>query len=140
LGVPESSFYRRLRVKPSGHKQPGRTPARALSQQERQLVLEHLCSERFVDRAPAEVVATLLDEGTYLCSERTMYRILEAERAVKERRNQRRHPSYAKPEQVASQPNEVWSWDITRLRGPRTWSWLYLYVILDSCAVPRYVE
>jgi len=95
------------------------------------VVLEHLCSERFVDRAPGEVVATLLDEETYVCSERTMYRILAASRAVRERRDQRRHPRYEKPEQVAKQPNQVWSWDITRLRGPHTWSWFYLYVILD---------
>ena len=137
LGVPESSFYRQLATEPSGHKQPRRTPARALSDEERQVVLDHLCSERFVDRAPAEVVATLLDEGTYLCSERTMYRILADERAVKERRNQRRHPTYEKPEQVATKPKQVWSWDVTRLRGPRTWTWYYLYVILDIFS--RYV-
>ena len=137
LGVPESSFYRRIVTEPSGHKQPRRTPARGLSDEERQVVLDHLCSERFVDRAPAEVMATLLDEGTYLCSERTMYRILAENRAVKERRNQRRHPHYEKPERVATQPNQVWSWDITRLRGPRTWNWFYLYVILDIFS--RYV-
>ena len=137
LGVPESSFYRRLVTKPSGHQQPHRTPARALSEQERQVILDRLCSERFVDRAPAEVVATLLDEGTYLCSERTIYRILAEHRAVKERRNQRRHPSYKKPELVATRPNQAWSWDITRLRGAKTWIWLYLYVILDIYS--RYV-
>jgi putative transposase len=137
LGVPESSFYRRLGGKPSGQKRPRSTPARALNLSERHEVLERLCSERFVDRAPAEVVATLLDEGTYLCSERTMYRILASERAVKERREQRRHPTYQRPELVAQRPNEVWTWDITRLRGPQSWKWYYLYVILDIYS--RYV-
>jgi len=94
-------------------------------------VLDVLNSERFVDRAPAEVVATLLDEGQYLCSERTMYRILKTQKMVHERRAQRRHPKYAKPELVASQPNQVWSWDITKLLGPKTWTYFYLYVILD---------
>lgn len=137
LGVPESSYYRRCSGKPTGQRQPRPTPARALSEEERQEVLDRLCSERFVDRAPAEVVATLLDEKTYLCSERTMYRILASERAVKERRDQRRHPEYERPELVAQRPNEVWSWDITRLRGPETWTWYYLYVILDIYS--RYV-
>jgi putative transposase len=90
-----------------------------------------------VDRAPAEVVATLLDEGTYLCSERTMYRLLAAAAPAKERRNQLRHPHYAKPELVATSPNQVWSWDISKLKGPRTWSWYYLYVLLDIFS--RYV-
>jgi len=90
-----------------------------------------------VDRAPAEVVATLLDEETYLCSERTMYRILAANAPVQERRNQLRHPRYAKPELVATRPNQVWSWDITKLKGPQTWTWYYLYVVLDIFS--RYV-
>ncbi len=93
--------------------------------------MDTLTSERFVDRAPAEVVATLLDEGTYLCSERTMYRILASQASVRERRNQLRHPVYAKPELVATRPNQVWSWDITKLLGPRTWTYYYLYVVLD---------
>ena len=100
-------------------------------------MLEVLDSERFVDRAPAEVVATLLDEGTYLCSERTMYRILAERAPVRERRNQLRHPNYAKPELVASAPNEVWSWDITKLLGPQKWTYYYLYVLLDIFS--RYV-
>lgn len=101
-------------------------------------MLDVLCSERFVDRSPGEVVATLLDdEQRYLCSERTMYRILAAERSVRERRNQRRHPAYEKPELVATAPNQVWSWDISKLKGPRTWTWYYLYVILDLFS--RYV-
>ena len=90
-----------------------------------------LAGPRFVDRAPAEVVATLLDEGHYLCSERTMYRILAADRPVRERRNQREHPRYAKPELVATGPNQTWSWDITKLLGPTKWSYFYLYVVLD---------
>ena len=96
-----------------------------------------LASPRFVDRSPAEVVATLLDEGRYLCAERTMYRILAANQPVRERRNQRSHPCYTKPELVATGPNQTWSWDITRLRGPKRWTSFYLYVLLDIFS--RYV-
>ena len=117
LGVPRASFYRRQRPAP-GHQQPRPTPARALRASERAHVLDVLASLRFVDRSPAEVVATLLDEGRYLCAERTMYRILAANQPVRERRNQRSHPCYTKPELVATGPNQTWSWDITRLRGP----------------------
>ena len=130
LGVSRSTFYRRARPAP-GRRQPRPTPARALSQIERKRVEATLASPRFVDRSPGEVVATLLDEGRYLCSERTMYRILEANHPVRDRRNQRVHPSYAKPELVAVAPNQVWSWDITRLLGPQTWTYYYLYVLLD---------
>ena len=84
-----------------------------------------------MDRSPAEVVATLLDEEVYLCSERTMYRVLASEVPVQERRAQRTHPEYKKPELMATAPNQVWSWDITRLLGPKKWSYFYLYVILD---------
>ena len=130
LGVSRATLYRRQ--KPStGHQQPRPTPARALSVEERQVVLDTLDSERFVDRAPAEVVATLLDEETFLCSERTMYRILEERAPVRERRDQRRHPEYKKPELLATAPNQVWSWDITKLLGPEKWTYYYLYVILD---------
>jgi putative transposase len=87
--------------------------------------------ERFVDKAPTEVYATLLDEGTYHCSVRTMYRILAEAGEVRERRNQARHPKYQAPELLATAPNQVWSWDITKLRGPVKWSYYYLYVILD---------
>ena len=117
LGVPRASFYRRQRPAP-GHQQPRPTPARALCASERTHVLDVLASPRFVDRSPAEVVATLLDEGQYLCAERTMYRILAANQPVRERRNQRSHPCYTKPELVATGPNQTWSWDITRLGGP----------------------
>jgi putative transposase len=94
-------------------------------------VLDVLHEPRFVDQAPGEVYATLLDEERYLCSERTMYRILEANEEVRERRNQLRHPSYARPELMATAPNELWSWDITKLKGPVKWTYYYLYVILD---------
>jgi putative transposase len=90
-----------------------------------------LNSERFQNRAPAQVYATLLDEGVYVCSERTMYRILQAQGQVRERRDQLRHPAYRKPELLARAPNQVWSWDITKLRGPAKWVYYYLYVILD---------
>ncbi len=130
LGVSRSTFYRRARPAP-GRQLPRPAPARALSEIERERVQATLASPRFVDRSPAEVVATLLDEGRYLCSERTMYRILGANGEVKDRRNQRVHPPYAKPELVATAPNQVWSWDITRLLGPRPWSYYYLYVLLD---------
>ncbi len=120
LGVSRSTFYRRARPAP-GQRQPRPTPARALSEVERKRVEATLASPRFVDRSPGEVVATLLDEGRYLCSERTMYRILEANLPVKDRRNQRVHPQYAKPELVATAPNQVWSWYITEL-DPVPWT------------------
>ena len=135
LGVARATLYRRR--KPTTGPQPRPTPARALSEDECQAVLDVLDSPRFVDRAPAEVVATLLDEQRYLCSERSMYRILAARAPVRERRNQLRHPDYTKPELVAVAPNQVWSWDITRLRGPEKWSYYYLYVLLDIFS--RYV-
>ena len=119
LRVAHSTYYRRRRPKKTGQRQPRPTPARALSEAERTDVFEVLCSSRFADRAPAEVYATLLDEGVYLCSERTMYRILAENRAVRERRAQRSHPNHPKPEVVARGPNEAWSWDVTRLLGPR---------------------
>ena len=130
LGVSRATFYRRRRSTP-GRRQPRPTPARALCGAEREQVLDVLAGPRSVDRAPAEVVATLLDEGHYLCSERTMYRILAADQPVRERRNQREHPRYAKPELVATAPNQTWSWDITKLLGPTKWTYFYLYVVLD---------
>ena len=136
LGVARATFYRRRRPK-TGQRQPRPARARALSEAKRSEVFEVLCSPRFADRAPAEVYATLLDEGVYLCSERTMYRVLAENRAVRERRAQRSHPNHPKPEIVARAPNEVWSWDITRLLGPEKWQYFYLYVILDIYS--RYV-
>jgi putative transposase len=133
-GVPRASLYRRRR--PVAVPRPHPTPPRALAAGERQRVLD-LLHTRFVDHAPAQVHATLLDEGTYLCSPRTMYRILDAAHEVKERRDQVRRPHYAAPELLATRPNEVWSWDITKLRGPAKWTYFYLYVILDIFS--RYV-
>ncbi len=94
-------------------------------------MLDALHEQRFVDLAPAEVYATLLDEGRYLCSERTMYRLLAAHQELRERRNQFRHPHYAAPELLARRPNQLWSWDITKLLGPAKWTYFYLYVMLD---------
>jgi len=134
LGVPRASLYRRRRPR----KEPRRTtPARALSEPERQEVLQVLHSERFVDAAPAQVHATLLEEGRYLCSTRSMYRLLADHGEVRERRDQLQHPHYAKPEIVATAPKEVWSWDITKLKGPAKLIYFHLYVILDIFS--RYV-
>ena len=135
LGIPRSSFYRWQSETPREKHRP--SPPRTLLPMEKEAVLEALRSERFQDKAPHEVYATLLDEGTYLCSIRTMYRILEEQNEVRERRNQLTHPTYQKPELLASGPNQVWSWDITKLRGPQKWSYFYLYVILDIFS--RYV-
>lgn len=136
LDLSRASFYRVL--KPKEARTAARpTPPRALSASERQVVLTTLNSERFVDQAPREVYATLLDEGSYLCSVRTMYRILDAACEVRERRNQLRHPNYKKPELLATAPNQVWSWDITKMLGPAKWSYFYLYVIIDIFS--RYV-
>jgi putative transposase len=99
--------------------------------EERRCVLDLLRQDRFVDQAPAEVYASLLDEGAHHCSIRTMYRILPENNEVRERRQQLRHPVYAKPELLAEGPNQVWSWDITKLMGPRKWTYFYLYVIID---------
>jgi len=130
LNVPRASVYRRRKPStPTTRKK--KKPARALSALERQAVLDELHGERFIDRSPAEVVYTLLAEGKYLASERTVYRILADNDEVKERRDQRRHGEYQRPELVAEKPNEVWSWDITRLRTTVKWGYLYLYVILD---------
>ena len=136
LGVARATFYRKTRPG-TGQQQPRKTPARALSPSEREAVREVLYAPCFVDRAPGEIVATLLDDKTYLCSERTMYRVLAQEGAKRERRSQLRHPSYTKPELMAAAPNEVWTWDITKLLGPQKWIYSYLYVILDLFS--RYV-
>lgn len=135
LGIGRASFYRWQRPGPRAVTEP--IHPRALSVNERQEVLEVVNSERFCDQAPGEVYATLLDEGRYLCSERTMYRILARHQQVRERRDQVRHPRYQAPELIASGPNEVWSWDITKLMGPAKWTYFYLYVILDIFS--RYV-
>jgi len=135
MEVARSTLY--YQRQPKQEPKPRPKPARALTDGERQKVLDELHGDRFVDKSPGEVWATLLDEGTYLCSERTMYRILADNEEVKERRNQLKHPEYTKPELLAEGPNEVWSWDITKLRGPVKWTYFYLYVILDIFS--RYV-
>ena len=104
---------------------------------EQQAVLAALHAPRFLDLAPAQVYATLLDEGTYHCAERTMYRVLAAQGEGRERRAQRRGPIYAAPELLATGPNQLWSWDITKLKGPAKWTYYYLYVVLDVFS--RYV-
>jgi putative transposase len=131
FGFPRSHLYRSRQPQPLVENSPRPSPARALSPAERTTVRDLLESERFMDRSPYEVYATLLDEGMYVCSIRTMYRILHTYAEVQERRNQRQHPAYAQPELLATGPNQVWSWDITKLRGPAKWHYYYLYTMLD---------
>ena len=131
LAVPRSSLYRARRVTEPQPVCEGTVSPRALQPTEKAKVRQVLNSERFADQAPREVYATLIDEGQYLCSWRTMYRILDENQEVRERRNQLRHPHYAKPELLATQPNQLWSWDITKLLGPTKWTYYYLYNILD---------
>jgi putative transposase len=135
LGAPRSSLYRARQ--PEKESRPRPTPERALSEEEQAQVRQVLNSERFQDCAPRQVYATLLDEGVYLCHWRTMYRILAEYDEVRERRNQLQHPTYTKPELLATGPNQLWSWDITKLKGPAKWTHYYLYVILDVFS--RYV-
>ena len=136
LSVARATFYRRQQPKGEVPRPPRPVP-RALPPDERKRVLGLLTDDRFADLAPAEVYATLLDEGTFVCSIPTMYRILRENRQVQERRNQRRHPRYKAPELLATGPNQLWSWDITKLKGPAKWTYFYLYVILDVYS--RYV-
>ena len=121
LAVPRATYYRWCGPKASSPATPRRVP-RALAPAEREQVLALLNDERFADLAPAEVYATLLDEGKYVCSIRTMYRILRAHGEVQERRRQLRHPHYQAPELLATRPNQLWSWDITKLKGPVRWT------------------
>ena len=136
LGLPRASFYRNL-TPPPGPAPARPRPVRGLAKSEQEAVLAHLYSPRFRDHAPIEICATLLDEGQYYCSARTMYRLLAQEGQTQERRNQLVHPVYQKPELLASAPNQLWSWDITKLLGPAKWTYFYLYVILDVFS--RYV-
>jgi putative transposase len=131
LGASRASLYRRRRPPRVRPQRPRPAPARALSALEREAALGELHSARFVDCSPAQVYATLLDEGRYLASERTMYRLLAANGELRERRDQLTHPPYARPELLAERANEVWSWDISKLKGPAKWTCFYLYVILD---------
>ena len=128
LGLARATFYRRQK--------PMQGPTRkwshrALGPDEKTNVLTVLHEPRFADLAPAEVYATLLDEKRYLCSVRTMYRVLEEHQEVRERRNQLRHPNHPVPQVHATKPNQLWSWDITKLLGPAKWTYFYLYVMLD---------
>jgi putative transposase len=138
LAVPRSSFYRRAAKPPLRLVRSSRPQhPRALGPEEREQVVGVVNSERFVDLAPREIYATLLDEGTYLCSVSTMYRLLGEREEVRERRDQLRHPVYTKPELLATGPNQLWSWDLTKLKGPAKWVYFSLYVILDVFS--RYV-
>ncbi len=140
VGRARATHYRRHRTTPRPPprpRRPMRPQPRALGPAERATVLAELHSERFVDQAPATVYATLLDEGRYLCSVATMYRLLRANGEVHERRRQATHPAAIKPELLATAPNQVWSWDITKLLGPSKWTYFYLYVVLDIYS--RYV-
>jgi putative transposase len=136
LGVAPATYYRHQQPVVLGPR-PRRTTRRALTPAEQTTVLTALHAPRFVDLAPAQVYATLLDEGTYHCAERTMYRVLAAQGEGHERRAQRRGPIYAAPELLATSPNQLWSWDITKLKGPAKWTYFYLYVVLDVFS--RYV-
>ena len=127
VGVPRSSFYRAGQApRPATTPAPRSAVAWALSEAEREAVRAVLNSERFRDQSVREAFATLLEEGEYLCSVRTMYRILDEHGEAKERRDQRRHPDHPKPVLVATGPNQLWSWDITKLRGPAKWVYYYL--------------
>jgi putative transposase len=140
VGQPRATWYRAHRPSPPRPRPPRPTPRpqpRALSLLERQAVLEVLHHERFYDQAPASVWATLLDEGSYLCSPSTMYRLLRAAGETGDRRRHATHPATVKPELLATAPNQCWSWDITKLAGPAKWTWYYLYTILDIYS--RYV-
>jgi len=137
LGMSRATYYRRKKGLSRSLEGQENKSKRRLSDEEERKVLELLTSERFMDKSVAEAYYTVLDEGMYICSQRTMYRILTRHKAVKERRDQCRHPEYTKPELLARGPNEVWSWDITKLKGPCKWLHYYLYVILDVYS--RYV-
>lgn len=136
-GIYRQDARRRRRLSAPRHPTPRPRAPLAFSESERQALRDVLSSERFADCAPRTVYARLLDEGRYVGSVRTMYRLLAAEGQSHERRHQRVHPAYAKPELLALQPNQVWSWDITKLKGPAKWSSYHLYVILDIFS--RYV-
>lgn len=136
LQVPRATYYRYIKDDTVPHPRPA--PPLSLSAQERRTVLDLLHSERFRNVTPYQIYAALLDENRYLCSIRTMYRLLtDAHGTVRERRRQVQRPHYAKPELLATGPNQVWSWDITKLKGPVKWTFFYLYVILDIFS--RYV-
>lgn len=136
FGVARPTYYRK-RAPVLGPRPRRPSPPRRLPEPEREAVLAILHEPRFIDLAPAEVFATLIEEGRYVCSVRTMHRILEENAEARDRRNQLRHPAYEKPELLATAPNQLWSWDITKLLGPVKWTYYYLYVIIDVYS--RYV-
>jgi putative transposase len=135
IGLPRATYYRSQDERPQPKPRP--RSKRALSTEQRQEVLDVLHEPRFVDSPPTEIYARLLDENEYLCSVRTMYRILAENAEIRERRQQRVHPPHAMPRLRATAPNQVWTWDITKLLGPRKWTYFYLYVMLDLFS--RYV-
>jgi len=134
LDVPHTTYYRRTKPvesAPARPEQKCRVPGRGLTQEEQDRVVAALNSDRFVDMAPPQVYSTLLDEGVFHCSISTMYRLLRKRGEINERRKLRRHRPAARPELLATGPNQVWSWDITKLKGPRRWTYYYLYVVID---------
>lgn len=131
VGRSRATHYRHRLGPMHGPPRPRPRSPRALTDAETDALLDALDDERFCDKAPAQIWATLLDEGTYLASISTMYRVLRAHSQVRERRAIARHPAHVKPELVAVAPNQVWSWDITKLAGPHKWNWFHLYVIID---------
>lgn len=135
IGWSRSRYYRQLKpvpVSPSNTEKAVKCRnKRALTPEQSDQILSELNSERFLDCAPRQVWATLLDEGIYLCSWRTMYRILSQHHQVNERRKTRRHPKYVRPELAANGPNQVWTWDITYLKGAVRGEFYYLYVVID---------
>jgi putative transposase len=138
LLIPRATYYRHEREKTVATLKGKRPqPKNSLREEEKQQVLDLLHSERFIDKTPYDAFNAMLDEGEYHCSPRTMYRLLAAQDENKDRRQQRCHRDAVKPELIASTPNEVWSWDITKLRTTQKWVYLYLYVIIDIFS--RYV-
>ena len=141
VDLSPATYYRHMKRQagediPTAKTQKKWSP-RGLTEEEEREIMTVLTGKRFVDAAITEVCATLLDEGRYICSERSMYRVMTRHQAVKERRNQLRHPEYTKPELLAIRPNQVWSWDITKLKGPKKWTYYYLYTVMDIYS--RYV-
>jgi putative transposase len=131
LLIPRATLYRGLKPEEASERRPRPESPRALPPETKKKILDHLHSPRFIDRSPNEVFYTLLDQDIYLGSIRSYYRILEANKEVKERRNQLRHPKHKKPELLATAPRQVWTWDITKLKGPGKWEYYHLYVVLD---------
>lgn len=139
LHIPRATYYRHLDAKKSGAQGElsPKTPVNALNSDEKQEILDRLHSEPFIDKTPYDLYYGLIDKGEYYCSPRTMYRILGEQGEAADRRIQRNHRDAIKPELIATSPNEVWSWDITKLLGPTKWVYYHLYVILDIFS--RYV-